>query len=112
MENKAPLTRAKHIDAHVERLLRQVDLQKLGSKERNIIVRLKQELTDAKAYAQDYELSETIEEQAENSKKAKKWLENARKNILLASEYNHFGVIDVAHLTAEIDQTIKDLSEK
>ena len=110
MENKAPSTRAKQVDAEVERLLRQVDLRKLSSKERNIILKLKQELADAKIYARDYELSETIEEQAENAARAKKWLEKARKSILLASEYDHFGAIEVAHLTAEIEQTIMDLS--
>ena len=110
MENKAPSTRAKHIDAHVERILRQVDLSKLSSKERNIIMKLKQELSDAKIYARDYELSETLEEQIENAGRAKKDLEKARKNILHASEYDLFGPIDVAHLTAEIEQAMTDLS--
>lgn len=110
MENKAPSTRAKHVDASIERLLRQVDIRKLSSKERNIILKLKQELADAKIYSSDYERSETAEEQIENAGKAKKSLEKARKNILLASEYDLFGAIDVAHLSAEIEQTITDLS--
>jgi hypothetical protein len=55
----------------------------------------------------DYELSETREEQAKNAKFAKKWLNQAQKNILSASEFNIFDAIDVAHLSAQIDQ-VKD----
>lgn len=87
-----------------------MDIRKLSSKERNIILKLKQELTDAKIYSSDYERSETMEEQIENAVKAKKNLEKARKDILLASEYDLFGAVDVAHLSAEIEQTIADLS--
>lgn len=110
MENKSPSKRTKQIDASIERILRGVDIRKLSSKERNIISRLRQELSDAKVYTRDYELSETIDEQAENAKKSNKWLDAARKDILTASEYNLFGPIDVAHLTAEIEQTKADLS--
>lgn len=87
-----------------------MDIRKLSSKERNIILKLKQELADAKTYSSDYERSETMEEQIENAAKAKKNLEKARKDILLASEYDLFGAVDVAHLSAEIEQTIADLS--
>lgn len=110
MEKKSPSIRAKHVDANIERLLRQVDIRRLSSKERNIILKLKQELAEAKIYSSDYERSETVEEQIENASKAKKGLEKARRNILLASEHDLFGAIDVAHLTAEIEQTINDLN--
>jgi hypothetical protein len=69
---------------------------------------LQQDLTDARIYANDYELSETRDEQLDNAKKSKKWLEQARRNILAASEFNIFGAIDVAHLTAQVEQ-VKDM---
>jgi hypothetical protein len=49
------------------------------------------------------------EEQIDNSRKAKKWLDKAHQQILRASEFNVFGPIDVAHLTALIDQVKADL---
>jgi hypothetical protein len=54
-------------------------------------------------------LSESREEQLYNAKKAKKWLDQARRNILSASEFNIFGAIDVAHLSAQIDQIISEI---
>ena len=73
------------------------------------MVELRQYLTDARVYAKDYELSEVREEQLDNAKKSKKWLEQARQQILRASESNVFGPIDVAHLSAQIDQAKADL---
>jgi hypothetical protein len=73
------------------------------------LAKLQQNLVDSRIYARDYELSESREEQVDNAKKAKKWLEQAQKNILTASEFNIFGAIDVAHLSAQIDQIISEL---
>jgi hypothetical protein len=84
-------------------------LDKVNEKARQAVIELRQYLADAKIYAQDYELSEMREEQIDNAKKAKKWLEKARQAILRASEFNVFGPIDVAHLSAQIDQTKADL---
>ena len=71
--------------------------------------KLMQALGDARIYASDYELSEVREEQLDNAKKAKKYLEQARASILKASETNIFGAVDVAQLSAQIDQIIGDL---
>lgn len=99
----------KQVDAQVRRILREVDVYSLTSKERGIVDDLQQQLIDSKIYAQGYELSETREEQLENANTAKYWLDKARKNIVLASEFNIFGAIDVAHLTAQIDQVTTNL---
>jgi hypothetical protein len=87
--------------------LRSINLRKLSIKERKILEDLQQNLNDSRIYVTDYELSETREEQAKNAKFAKKWLNQAQKNILSASEFNIFDAIDVAHLSAQIDQ-VKD----
>lgn len=106
MENgTSPSQMVKQLDAQVNRAVRNIDIRKLSLKERNILADLAQNLTDAKIYSTDYELSETREEQLKNAKTAKKWLDQARKNILVASEFNVFGPVDVAHLSAQIDQT-------
>jgi hypothetical protein len=105
----SPSRRVKQLDSQISNILRKVNLRKLSSKERDVLSTLQQNLVDSRIYFRDYELSETREEQLDNSKEAKNWLEQARKNILAASEFNIFGAIDVAHLSAQIDQIISEL---
>jgi hypothetical protein len=109
MANYSPAGLVKQIDGQVNRILRQTDLAEVDEPGRKAVIELRQNLTDARVYAQDYELSEVREEQLDNAKKAKKWLEKARQQILRASEFDVFGPIDVAHLSAQIDQTKADL---
>lgn len=109
MASYTPASFVKEIDGQVNRILRQVKPDEYNEKSRKAIVELKQNLTDARIYAHDYELSETREEQVDNAKQAKKWLEQARTYILKASEHNIFDAIDVAHLSAQIDQLKADL---
>lgn len=100
---------AKRLEAEINMILRQVDQYKLDEKPRGAVVKLRQALVDAKIYIRDYELSEMRDAQINNAKKAKKWLEQARRQLLRASEFNIFGAIDVAHLSAQIDQIKADL---
>jgi hypothetical protein len=109
MDSHSPSKMVKRLDAEVNRVLRKFDLRKFGSKERKYLADLQQNLVDARVYTNDYELSETREEQLKNAKLAKKWLESLRVNILSASESNIFGAIDVAHLTAQIEQISANL---
>lgn len=84
-------------------------MHKLNRKEQNILTDLRQLLADARIYVGDYELSEMRDEQVDNAKKAKKYLAQARQLILRASEFNIFGPVDVAHISAQIDQLTGDL---
>jgi hypothetical protein len=104
-----PSRMVKQLDAQIRIVLRQHDLRNLGSKERKILADLQQNLVDALIYINDYELSEIREEQLDRAKKAGHWLDQARKNILSASEFNIFGAVDVAHLTAQIEQISSNL---
>lgn len=90
-------------------VLRRVDQLKLEAKPRNVLANLRQALGDAQIYTRDYELAEMRDEQLANAKKAKKYLTQARQNILKSSEFNIFGAVDVAQLSAQIDQLIGDL---
>jgi hypothetical protein len=109
MANYSPARLVKEIDTQVNMILRRIDWDEVSEKGRKAALELRQNLTDARIYAQDYELSEMREEQESNAKKAKKWLAKAHQCILRASEFNVFGPIDVAHLTAQIDQAKADL---
>src|SRR5258708_7806176 len=109
MANSSPSGLVKQIDNQVSRILRQVDWAIVSQQGRAAIGELRRSLAEAKIYSQDYELSEMREEQQDNAKKARKWLSAAHRQILLASEFNVFDAIDVAHLTAQIDQVKADL---
>jgi hypothetical protein len=109
VDDKSPSAQIKQVDSQVNRILKQAGLDEMPEKGRKAVIELRQNLIDAKIYSQDYELSEMREEQIDNAKKAKKWLERARGQILRASEFDVFGPVDVAHLTAQIDQAEEDL---
>lgn len=89
--------------------LRNILLHKYDRKVRDSIAKLKQAMSDARIYTSDYELSEMRDEQLANAKRAKKYLAQARREILKLSEYDIFSAIDVAHLSARIDQITGDL---
>jgi hypothetical protein len=105
----SPSRRVKQLDTQINTILRTFDLRKLTAKERDVLAKLQQNLNDSRIHTTDYELSETRDEQQDNANRAKKWLEQARTNILAASEFNVFGTIDVAHLSAIIDQIISEI---
>lgn len=104
MESPGRLT--KQLQNDVSRILRPVDMLKLSPKERALVADLRQVLGDAIIYANAFGTSETPEEIVSNSKQAKKWLNRAGKDILVLSEQDIFGAIDVAQLSAQIE-TIK-----
>jgi hypothetical protein len=105
----SPSRRVKQLDTQINTILRRFDLRTLTTKERDVLAKLQQNLNDSRIHTTDYELSETRDEQQDNANRAKKWLEQARTNILAASEFNVFGTIDVAHLSAIIDQIISEI---
>ncbi|HET7528919.1 MAG TPA: hypothetical protein VFJ84_01670 [Candidatus Saccharimonadales bacterium] len=107
MADYSPGGLVKQVETQVNMILRGIDWDAVNQKGRRAVEELRQFLSDAKVYAADYELSEMRDEQLQNAASAKKWLEQARQRILRASEFNVFGPIDVAHLTAQIEQ-IKD----
>jgi hypothetical protein len=103
MADQSPSVMVKQLDTQVTMILRKVDQYMLSEKPRNELAGLRQSIADARTYSRDYELSEMREEQIDRAKKARKFLEQARQAILKASEFNVFGPVDVAHLTAQID---------
>ena len=109
MVNYPPAALVKQVDAQINSILRNADWDEVNEKARKAVVDLRQNLANARIYAADYELSEMRDEQLDNAKKAKGYLETARTQILRASEFDVFGPVDVAHLTAQIDQLKSDL---
>jgi activator of HSP90 ATPase len=110
MASSSPAALVKRIDGQVSMIIRGTDWDNINEKGRKAVAELRQDLSDARIYSQYYELSEMRDEQIDNAKKAKKYLARARKCILRASEFDVFSAIDVAHLSAQIDQLIGDLN--
>ncbi len=106
---KSPSQQAKQIEQEVNSVLRKFDLSRLGAKDRETLLDLKQDLVNCRVYASSYELSETRQEQTDHARHARSWLNKANKKILATSEYNIFGPVDVAHLSAQIDQLKSEL---
>lgn len=109
MESPSPSLGVKRLDSDIRQILRKADLSALSSKYRQSLAEMQQDLLDARIYANAYELSETREEQLDNAKAAKKWLNRTKKCILIASEQDIFGPVDVAQLSAEIEQIMDKL---
>jgi len=102
--NDSPFLAIKSLETEVTAKLRAIDTFVLEKAEQKIIETLRRNVTDVRLDIRDYELSETREEQLKKAKEAKKRLEQVRKGILAASEYNVFTAIDVAQLTAQLEQ--------
>jgi len=109
MSSQSPSLSAKALETQIRGILRKSEIGNLGIDLRNLITDMQQELADAKAYAGHYELSEMRDEQLDNAKTAKKFLRKVQAKVLKASEHNIFSAVDVAHLSAQIDQIQKEL---
>lgn len=109
MESQSPSTVIKRLEAQIRRILSKFDIYKMSRRERENIDDLHQSLIDARKYSLAYELSETREDQLHSAKEAKKWLKKAQADILAGSQADVFNAIDVAHLSAQIDQVMADL---
>jgi hypothetical protein len=104
VDQTSPFLLVKSLETQVNAILSALDIYSLPADERRSIRLLKNSLVDARLDIREYELSETREEQLRCAKLAKKRLEHVRTYILLASEYNIFGAVDVAQLTANVER--------
>lgn len=104
MEEQSPFLGIKRLETELQGRLAALDIVTLPVNERKLISGLKNELIDARLDIRDYELSETREEQLRKAGEARQRLERIRKMILGLSEYNVFGSVDVAQLSAELEQ--------
>lgn len=109
MERKTPFQRVKELDAHVRSILSRLDVDVLPPAQRELVTVLKRQTTDARLDLRDYGMAETLTDQQRSAKEAHERLEGLQKNIVAASEYNLFSAIDVAELSANIQQIIVEL---
>lgn len=104
MQEMSPYLLMQRLETHINGVLSAIDVYALDAKERKVIAGLKHEMVDARLDIRDYELSETRDEQLGKARSAKMRISKLDKSILAASEFNVFNAVDVAHLTAVLEQ--------
>jgi len=101
---KSPFLGIKQLETQVNGIFSSMDVYELDKPQQKIVTAVRRELVDARLDIRDYELSETRTEQLANAKSAHARIDTLRKYILSASEYDIFGAVDVAQLTAQLEQ--------
>jgi hypothetical protein len=109
VDNASVFERAKQLDLHVNGILSRIDVDALMPDERSFVALIKRQLTDGRLDVRDYEYAETRAEQLKYAKAARDSFTAIQKHILQASEHNMFSAIDVAHISAHIQQIIAEL---
>jgi hypothetical protein len=104
MERVSPYILCKRLEGQLQAKLSSIDLPSLPHAEQTVILGLRQSLIDARLTIQEYELSETRDEQLRVAQEAKGFLEQVNKSILAVSGQGIFSAVDVAHLSANIEQ--------
>ena len=103
MPHSSPYLLSQSLERAIMSILAGIDLFELDTQATRLTHSLKKRLIEARLDARDYELSETREEQLKDARDGRRKLEEVRKDILAASEYNIFSPVDVAQLTAQVE---------
>jgi hypothetical protein len=109
VDNKSPFQRVKELDAQVRSILSQLDMDALPAVQRELVVRIKRQAADVRLDLRDYGMAETAADQQRYAKEAHERLEVLQKNIVKASEYDLFSAIDIAQISANMQQIISEL---
>lgn len=112
MNERSAYQQLRQIEFTLNGLWNGTELQDLEPAARKSVELVKRQVFAAQAAAKDYELSELEEDtraQLRLLPKAIKTLEQLRAGMLKTSEYELIGVVDVAQLSAELDELIDRL---
>jgi hypothetical protein len=109
VENKTPLVQAITIEKYIGGILAAFDLEGLGFADKNLLQLIRRQATDSRLETRDYEVAETRNEQMERKAAAHAQLNDLQDNILKASQIGVFTAIEVAQVSAMIDQLISDV---
>lgn len=112
MTEQSMYNQLRQINFALNRLWNATDPQSLEAPARKSLDAVRRQVQAAQATIRDYELLELEEDtkaQLRILPKAVKALEQLRSGILKSSEYDLIGPVDVAQLTAELDELIDKL---
>jgi hypothetical protein len=100
---------AKALESQIGTILSFYDVSELPMQQKDLVTNLKHQLVDIRLDARDYEYAQTRAEQLQHAKEGKQRLRQLQQSLLKASEYNMFGPVDVAHISAGIEQLISGM---
>lgn len=103
MPYSSPYLLTQSLERSVMGVLTRIDLYNLEAPAARVTHSLKKRLIEARLDIRGYELSETREEQLKGASGGRRKLEEIRKDILAASEYNIFNPVDVAQISAQLE---------
>lgn len=109
MEQKSPFEQAKVLDTSVRTILSRLDLDSECREVRELANVLKQQSTDARLDARDYDYAQTRAEQQQAAHECRERFAQLRQLIVKASEHGIFGAVDVAELSARIEHIIANV---
>lgn len=101
---------AREVGIQITSILSRHDLSELPQEQKQLVNSLSRDVVDARLDVRDYEYAETRAEQLHSAKEARMRLEHLQKTILKVSEQGIFGAVDVAQLSARIQQLIAQLT--
>lgn len=104
------LQEAKELEAQVTRLLAAHDIANLPHVQKELVNTIKHQLVDVRLDARDFEYAQSRAEQLEYARESRPRLEELHKNILKASEHGLFSAIDIAHVSARLQQLLSHLN--
>lgn len=90
-------------------ILSALDIDIIGRETTKIITAIRRLAGDARLDVRDAEMADTRAEMEKNILAAEKRLDDLRIQIVKASEHGIFGAIDVAQLSAELDEIVAKL---
>jgi hypothetical protein len=105
----APIQQLRQIAAQVRSIVHIVDVDASDIELRKTVQSVSRNLEVARKFLQDYEIEDDARKQVRILYVGLERLEMLRKSILDASQHNIFGAVDVALLTAKLDQLIERL---
>lgn len=103
------LEEAKELEAQVTKQFAARDIASLPHAQKELVNTVKHQLVDARLDARDYEYAQSRAEQLEYAAEARPRLEELHKNIMKASEYGLFSAVDIAHVSARLQQLLSHL---
>lgn len=104
MAELTPFVLTKRLETAVLQIVGRYDLATLDRTLQHQIRELKRTLVDARLDVRDYDLAETRAEQQAQVTAARQRLEQTREQMLLISQADMFGPVDIAQFSAAIDQ--------
>lgn len=100
----SPFALVRALDTHITSLVMKFDIDALPVTERELLRLLKRLTVDMRLDIRDYGMAESKAEQDRLAGETKQRLVQFEQAVVKAGEFNLFGAVDVAHLSAQTQQ--------